>query len=108
MGANARTWQEETDEWSDAAAEKVASRPRAAACLRRFRAASGQSKGASDRRSGAIQAVAPHFLRVPFSVEKNETADPIHVGLLGPDAVVAASEDSPDGIEEFWLRRRFL
>ena len=44
-----------------------------------------------------------HFLGMPFSVVQNETANPIAVGSLRPNAKMFASDDITDLIEEFRL-----
>jgi hypothetical protein len=44
-----------------------------------------------------------HIARVAFVVVKNEALDPIHVCLLGPNAVVSAANNVPDSVEQFWF-----
>ena len=44
-----------------------------------------------------------HIARVAFAVIKNEALDPVHVCLLGPNAVMPAANNVPDLLEEFWF-----
>src|SRR5436190_239055 len=45
----------------------------------------------------------PHFARVALLVVKNETLDPIHVHLLGADAVLFAANNVADRSSNFGL-----
>jgi len=42
-----------------------------------------------------------HLSRVPLLVKKNESLDPIHVGLLGPDRVMFQPDRIANAIEQF-------
>jgi hypothetical protein len=44
-----------------------------------------------------------HIARMAFVVVKNEALDPIHVCLLGPNAVMSAANNVPDLVEQFWF-----
>src|SRR2546423_807837 len=41
-----------------------------------------------------------HFVGVPFVMEENEAADPIDVGLLGPQAVMLHAQVPVDALEQ--------
>lgn len=42
-----------------------------------------------------------HLLRMAFVMEKNETPDPVHLGLLGANAVVLQAKVPADAVEQF-------
>jgi hypothetical protein len=45
----------------------------------------------------------PHLTGVPFAVVKDEPADPVAVGVLGPAAVVLGPNEAPDFVQKLGL-----
>ena len=48
-----------------------------------------------------------HVHRMPLIVEKNKSANPIYVSLLGSDAEMLAPDNVAHAIKEFWFVARY-
>jgi len=47
-----------------------------------------------------------HLRRMAFIVKENKPANPIYIGLLGPDAKMLSSDYIPDLVQQFGFVQR--